>query len=197
LFLIDADYSGKLPAELGETAMMSENKSSEQLDGDILQCKADILRARDIMPPSSQHADKNATPAAAAKSLTANHAKVCEDVAPIPIEATKPPMMTTVNHKPTVTSQHDKHEIPKFDLAEDIMAEQRKITAIKRKAPAKRIEAVSVPSATGSTVPTGLLQWPKSPAQEQIIADIVARDIEKLCRGNVPITGNRLKDNNQ
>ena len=30
------------------------------------------------------------------------------------------------------------NEIPKFDLAEQIMAEQRKITAIKRKAPGKK-----------------------------------------------------------
>ena len=35
---------------------------------------------------------------------------------------------------------------------------------------------------------------PRPPAQEQIIAEIVARDIEKLCRGNILVTGNRLKD---
>ncbi len=33
------------------------------------------------------------------------------------------------------------NEIPRFDLAEQIMAEQRKITAIRRKAPGKKTKA--------------------------------------------------------
>ncbi len=73
------------------------------------------------------------------------------------------------------------------------MAEQRRITAIKRKAPGKRIEVVSAPSVTGSVGSTSPLQWLKPPAREQIIVEIVARDIEKLCRGNILITGNRSK----
>jgi len=181
---------------------VSNAGSSEQIDADILRCKADILRARDIMPPydkkgrespDSQHTDKNT-------NHSANPRKVREDAVPIPIEAAehkaaKPPMVTTVNHKSDVTnpaaarsaatSQHKKHEIPKFDLAEEIMAEQRRITAVKRRAPAKKIEAVSPPSTVGSAGSTGLSQWPKPLAQEQIIAEIVARDIEKLCRGDM------------
>jgi hypothetical protein len=64
--------------------------------------------------------------------------------------------------------------IPKFDLAEEILAEQRKITAIKRKAPAQQRKVES----TGYAV-----KWPKPvlPEQEQIITEIVARDIKKLC----------------
>jgi hypothetical protein len=175
--------------------MVSKDKSSKQTDADILRCKADVLRARDVTlsyaetnrkPLDSQYTGRNTNHSdASAESLTANPAKVREDVAPIPIEATKPPVVTTINHKPAVTGQHDKAEIPKFDLAEDIMAEQRRITAIKRKSPAKRIEAVSLPPAVGSA---GLQQWPKPQAQEQIIAEIVARDIEKLCRGDIPAT---------
>jgi hypothetical protein len=205
--------------------MVSKDKSSEQIDADILQCKADILRSRDIVPlydkkgcESSplQHTDENTNrPAASTEPPTANPAKICEDTAPIPIEATKPPMVTTVNHKPAVTrgepacpelverveptNQHGNPEIPKFNLANDIMAEQRRITAIKRKAPGKRIEVVSALSVTGSVASTSPLQWLKQPVQEQIIVEIVARDIEKLCRGNILVTGNRSKadDNNQ
>jgi len=183
--------------------MISENKSNERTDADILQCKADILRSRDIMPSSTktgckpphlQHIDINTNhSAAAAETPIANPAKVREDVAPVPIEATKPSMITTVNHKPAATGQHSICEIPKFDLAEDIMAEQRRITAIKRKAPAKRVEAVSTPSAAGSVDSTGLSQWSQPPVREQIIAEIVARDIEKLCRSNILATGSRLK----
>jgi len=187
---------------LEEVIAVSNAGSSEQTDADILRCKADILRARDIMPPyadkgcesgDSQHADKNtnhsANPRKARESAFAK-ASADKDAVPIPIEAAehkaaKPPAVTTVNHKSDVTNQHKKHEIPKFDLAEEIMAEQRRITAVKRRAPAKKIEAVSPPSTVGSAGSTGLSQWPKPLAQEQIIAEIVARDIEKLCRGDM------------
>jgi hypothetical protein len=171
--------------------MVSKDKSSEQMDADILRCMADILRARGVTlshtetsrkPLDSQYTYRNVNHSnAAVESPIANPAKVT----PIPIKAAKPLIVTTVNHKPAVTGQHDNPEIPKFDLAEDIMAEQRRITAIKRKSPAKKIEVVSSPSDVGSA---GLQQWPKPWAQEQIIAEIVARDIEKLCRGDVPAT---------
>ncbi len=99
--------------------------------------------------------------------------------------------MTAVNHKPAVTrgelveptNQHAKHEIPKFDLAEEIMAEQRRITAIRRKAPGKKTEAQRPqPQAQ----PVGYTTEKPLSEQEKIIAEIVARDIEKLCRCNMP-----------
>jgi hypothetical protein len=68
--------------------------------------------------------------------------------------------------------------IPKFDLAEEILAEQRKITAIKRKAPTQQREIGSISYATG---------WsrPALSEQEQIIVEIVAKDIKKLRDGDV------------
>ncbi len=119
-------------------------------------------------------------------------------------------------------SERKKGKIPKFDLAEEIMAEQRKITAIKRKAPPKTgpvrdpkdlgpkdkgsdeagmIEAglqraqsslaaglgigkrTQAPSSeSGAESINYTIQPPPALAeQKQIIADIVARDIEKLC----------------
>ena len=138
-------------------------------------------------------------------------------------------------------------EIPKFDLAEQILAEQRKITAIRRKAPGKPqrppssapplLSATPVPAATqreqaadkgvtrvqaqdgaagkktesrpsdgrgepparereaesiGYTInparqKAGGVKQPTLTLSEQgrIIAEIVARDIEKLCRGDI------------
>ena len=127
-------------------------------------------------------------------------------------------------------------EIPKFDLAEQILAEQRKITAIRRKAPGKpqRLPSLASPllSATadkgvtrvqpqggaagkktesrpsdgrgepparerevesiGYTInparqKTGGIKQPPLTLSEQgqIIAEIVARDIEKLRRGDI------------
>jgi len=181
---------------------VSKDKSSKQTDADILRCRADILRARDITPsydkkgcesPDSQRTDKNtnhsANPRQVRESAFAK-ASADKDAVPIPIEAAehkaaKPPMVTMVNHKPAVTNQHAKHEIPEFDLAEEIMAEQRRITAIKRKAPTKKIEAMSPPSAVGSAGSTGLSQRLRPLVQEKIIAEIVARDIEKFCHGDM------------
>jgi hypothetical protein len=99
----------------------------------------------------------------------------------------------------------ERSEIPKFDLAEQILAEQRKITAIRRKAPGKSQRLPSLaPAVTRVQAQDGAAgKKPKAPdrqpqaqstdyaikqppsilsEQEQIIAEIVARDIEKLYR---------------
>ena len=149
---------------------MSKAEKNKQIDADILRCKADILRARDIMPgnappykeethqkPKSQNDSENATRLA--------------DAAPIPAEKEKP--------AESVSTQQEKTEIPRFDLAEEIMAEQRKITAIKRKAPGKKFEAQ--PEPVDYTIERSILRQPQ---QDRIITEIVARDIERLCRGD-------------
>ena len=69
-------------------------------------------------------------------------------------------------------------KIPKFNLAEDILAEQRKMTSIRRKAPGRKIET---PDFELEFVPAGFAIEQSKPTifeQEQIIAEIVARDIE-------------------
>jgi len=75
-------------------------------------------------------------------------------------------------------------EIPKFDLAEQILAEQRKITAIRRKAPGKKNESPAQGREVESIGYT--IKQPPLTLSEQgrIIAEIVARDIEKLRRGD-------------
>ena len=76
-------------------------------------------------------------------------------------------------------------QIPKFDLAEQILAEQRKINAIRRKGPAKKAETskqqLKAESISYTTQPPPILS-----EQEQIIAEIVSRDIKKLYRHNAP-----------
>jgi len=75
-------------------------------------------------------------------------------------------------------------EIPRFDLAEEIMAEQRKITAIRRKAPGKKFEAQPErlqAKPVGYTIERSI---PWQAEQDRIIAEIVARDIEELYRGD-------------
>ncbi len=75
-------------------------------------------------------------------------------------------------------------EIPKFDLADNIMSEQRKTAAIKRKGPGRISKAINhkqdIRSTDHNIKPQSILSQ-----QEQIIAEIVARDIQKLCRGDI------------
>lgn len=72
------------------------------------------------------------------------------------------------------------NEIPKFDLAEQIMAEQRKITAIRRKGPGQKTK---FPDRQPQIKSTGYAIEPPQRVlleKDLIIAEIVARDIEKL-----------------
>jgi hypothetical protein len=78
--------------------------------------------------------------------------------------------------------------IPEFDLGERILAEQRRMTAKKRKAPGEgsNIKGGSHVREAGTTArmplaapsPDDLLQL------QQIVADIVRRDIARLCVGS-------------
>ena len=123
---------------------MSKADENEQIDADILECKKDILRARDIIPGSAK--DKKG------------------DLAPLPASEQKRP------------------EVPRFDLAEEIMAEQRKATAIKRKGPGEKGKVSKAKRQAGAV--GYKIRHPRKTSGEEsrLIAEIVARDIERLCR---------------
>jgi hypothetical protein len=147
--------------------MARKNDSNEQRD-------EGVLRAKDIIPPYGGDVTK------------AQRVQKAEEMPPAKdMPATGKP-------------SQDQSEIPKFDLAEKILAEQRKVSARRRKRPAasareapKRIETISrEPPFLSSTEQTGAeptghaIEQPITMLleQDQIIAEIVARDIEKLCR---------------
>lgn len=76
-------------------------------------------------------------------------------------------------------------DIPRFDLAQDIMAEQRRLTAIRRKGPGGLERPSSPVSRLSLTEPRLTIddgRW-ASADWDPIIADIVAKDIERLCGG--------------
>jgi len=73
-------------------------------------------------------------------------------------------------------SRQGEREVPAFDLAEEIMSQQRKITATRRKAPGEKAKRPKVKRRIESVVNIG----GESSRQNRIIAEIVARDIEKL-----------------
>ncbi len=84
-------------------------------------------------------------------------------------------------------------DIPRFDLAEDIMSEHRRLTTGRRKGPGGPPPADLTPVPTPSTPLPAANKRPFlsrygfsegfNAAGDPVIADIVARDIERLCRG--------------
>ena len=74
-------------------------------------------------------------------------------------------------------------EVPKYDLAENILAEQRRVAARRRRSPSQvQEQPVAVPALGG--VHASLDEWPSDDLSElqRIVAEIVARDIDRLCR---------------
>lgn len=134
------------------------SKESSKKINDNQQNKSRILRAQDIIPGSPKVGSKKA--------------KACQK-------------KTSLSPDETSAGQTDSHlqasNIPKFDLAEKIMAEQRKITAIKRKRSHQKAEAQDEPRELKSVGYPARRSRQKMSQQEKIIADIVSRDIEKLC----------------
>jgi hypothetical protein len=66
-------------------------------------------------------------------------------------------------------------DIPRFDLANDIMAQQRHLTAFRRKGPSSVFRSPSSDFGMPFSAQSYTSRW------DPIIADIVARDIERLC----------------
>ena len=163
--LINTGNAVRLMEVLKEIMVVSEAENNKQID-------ADILRARDIIPASPPPHKKET-------DQKPESQKTDENTAPLP----KP--VVSINKKEESETLQEKTEIPRFNLAEEIMAEQRKIAATKRKAPCKKTEAERLePQAEPVGYTTIEPSAPTLPEQDRIIAEIVARDIERLRRGN-------------
>ena len=146
-----------------------------------------VLRVEDIVPPynKEKHREQDlpTTEAGQRKDVPSQNGQKQTLK-----EATSPLSASQVQHAETgATGVADvvqkTNEIPKFDLAEQIMAEQRKITAIRRKAPGQKTKT---PDRQPRIESTGYaIEPPRALSEKElIIAEIVARDIEKLYRGD-------------
>ena len=76
------------------------------------------------------------------------------------------------------------NEIPTFNLAESILARQRRITAGRRKK--RSPAAIKKDDGQTTAVPMYIdeLSAQEQAELQQIVAEIVARDIQRLCRGS-------------
>jgi len=147
----------------------------------------DVLRAQDIVPPYNQEKyreqDFMSTEPCKKKDISS------QDVQKQSLEETTLSFFANQAKHPEASATEPAdvirkvNEIPKFDLAEQIMAEQRKITAIRRKAPSRKQKA---PDRQPRSESTGYAIEPPRDLSEKelIIAEIVAKDIEMLYQGD-------------
>jgi len=162
---------------------------------------ADVLRARDMVPPynkknhQKQDSEKTETNKRKNTSSQSKRKQSSKNITSSPA-GKKAERAKDLPTEPEDAAREG-NDIPKFDLAEEIMAEQRRITAIRRKGPGQKIEAPSeeeeVERDFTSQEDDEMEGWsigytigqppPMLSEQEKIIAEIVARDIEKLCGG--------------
>jgi hypothetical protein len=143
------------------------NNGNKHFDTNSESRKADVLRARDIIPSAPPYGN-----------IADKEENFQETVPPPPAVPDTP-----------VESDQKTSEIPKFNLAEKIMAEHRKITAIRRKAPGEKDVDQKLELEAEPAKDTASQSKPQLSEQRQIIAEIVARDIEMLCRGSARIGG--------
>jgi hypothetical protein len=125
---------------------------------------AEVLRANDIIPPyNPKNSHEQITPSKEHKPH--NVAEKAKNTEPVSTE-------------PENAAPH-KTVIPKFDLARQIMSEQRKAVSIKRISPDKKEKTENhkhkIRPINHVVKPLPMLQY-----QEQIITEIVQRDIQKL-----------------
>lgn len=93
------------------------------------------------------------------------------------------PLMAAVIEANKAASQRQRGDIPQFNLAEQIMAQQRKAAAVKRKAPSAKITSVQNPPQAGKPRNSLISMPPRVSIQAKIIAEIVTRDIRAACCG--------------
>ena len=205
------------------------NKANSDKRGD-----ADVLRAQDIVPPYNEkvHLKQESQKTEADEredTLSQNQPRQSSEDITLPVAEQKAEGTGDVPAE-AVDVEHKEGGIPKFDLAKQILAEQRRVTAVRRKAPSKagmikagvagagkktepllvqgqEVEWDAIPACDGTSLPAGrkaglplqkqgqkkheMVAQPigytiKQPPpvlseHEQIIAEIVARDIERLC----------------
>lgn len=160
---------------------MSEAEDNKPVDADILKSKADILGARDIVPRCDKKRTQKKSPTHTTEDSVLHKAADEKDKQP-----QKGPGKAGVQELPQIEepqAEPKKSQIPRFDLTDKILAEQRRVTAVKRKAPGSEVIGQERPKTIAADTAAG---QPKSSAssEDAIIFEIVARDIKRLCHGH-------------
>lgn len=139
----------------------------QRLDADILKGRQDILRARkavDNRPPISQN------PLPSSDKSHQHHA--------VPAEPS-PLIKAVVDANKQDRTSRDTSGVPSFNVAQKILARQRQEAAAKRIAPLRTQTAKPAQPIPGAAPKDQIEQH--TPTYNRVVAQIVARDIHRLC----------------
>ena len=151
-------------------------KEKREIDDDILHCKANVLRAKDIIPPFGR---KKESDQEAFSEIEPPLTPINEEIKPAqspkaPVEIRSIPEFEEIMPVPA------EQDIPQFNLGEQILAEQRKTSSSKRIRPGRKVPSNSALAEEVVSLPPIVMTAPPASPQQRIIADIVARDIEEM-----------------
>ena len=140
---------------------MSKADRKKETDGEV-------LRAGDIVPPYEPEGG------AGKKKISRKKASVAKKTSQIKAKR-------AAGNSPA--EERGGSDIPKLDLDRQILAEQRKVTSVRRKGPgAKATVKLPVKAAeVASERIAAIRAVPELAERDRVIAEIVARDIRKLC----------------
>ena len=179
--------------------MVMVERKAENIDADILECQQDILKARkkadsskDARRGQNEQSDgiSEQPDASAAENDTVSKDKGSKFSADNAPEVKSDTKFEEYAKKTTrqlegglgeAILRRKEHlgdgteKITQFDLAEEIMAKQRQRTAIKRQGPE------TAPGKSRYAVER--LRPKPDKAAQSVISELVARDIDRLCRG--------------
>lgn len=138
---------------------MSKAGRKKEQDGDV-------LRAGDIVPP---YGDVTGAPKKQAGR---------EDVSASPEEAKAKAEPKTAK---SVAAERQANNIPRLNLDKQILAEQRKVASVRRKGPGAKSKAADKTAQAASARRRAVRAVPELSEKDHVIAEIVARDIQRLC----------------
>jgi len=148
-----------------------------------------VLRAEDVIPPFNQDAAQASEPENASKGPT------LEQSQSQPKRERKGRRLqkaaTDAGDTSSVASPEAAPEVPTFDLAENVLAEHRQMAARRRKAPGQ-IQTEPEIRSEHPAVASHVVEPPSRDLRELqgVVAEIVARDIRRLCtRPSGPLGG--------
>jgi hypothetical protein len=147
-----------------------------------------VLRATDVIPPF----DKNSEPAGESNAQVERQERTAAEPGDYQSGMTGglAAAINAARDTPEdVQSPAGVVEIPSYDLATNILAEQRRVASRRRRAPSQ-VDDPPVGSPAASVARVSVVEFPAQNLVElqQTVAEIVARDIERLCRPNRPLS---------
>jgi len=150
------------------------NEHNKNIDPDILKGREDILRARRAKA-AGQNSSNDESDKPAVQSQTAGDPEK-QQPRKIPQEPS-PIMKAVVDANRQKNPKRGQLDIPVFDVSQKILARQRQSAAEKRTAPLKRRQT----EISGPVHIQTRIEYNR-PIHNSLVADIVARDIDRFCR---------------